>query len=60
MINISGKFVHQPPSSPAPDFSFPATFLICPMIVADDGVPVFDPQTGPGLSRQGKPRRQWH
>ncbi len=45
MINISGKFVHQPPSSPAPDFSFPATFLICLMIVADDGVPVFDPQT---------------
>lgn len=47
MINISGKFVYQPPSTPAPDLSFPATFLICLVIVADDGVPVFDPKHEP-------------
>jgi hypothetical protein len=43
MISISGAFVYQPPSSPRPGVSHPATFLMKLMIIADDGVPVFDP-----------------
>ena len=41
MIHISGAFVYQPSSSPRPGVSYPATFLIKLMIVADDGAPVF-------------------
>ena len=41
MIHVSGAFVYQPSSSPRPGVSYPATFLIKLMIVADDGAPVF-------------------
>jgi hypothetical protein len=43
VIYISGAFVYQPPSSPRPGVSFPATFLIKLMILGEDGVPVLDP-----------------
>ncbi len=42
MIHISGAFVYQPSSSPRPDVSYPATFLIKLIIVSDDGTPVFN------------------
>jgi hypothetical protein len=42
MIHISGAFVYQPSSSPRPDVSYPATFLIKLVIVSDDGAPVFN------------------
>lgn len=41
MIHISGAFVYQPPSSPRPGVSYPATFLIKLVIMSDDGTPVF-------------------
>lgn len=43
MISISGAFVYQPPSSPRPGVSYPATFLIKLIIIGEDGVPVFNP-----------------
>ena len=41
MIHVSGAFVYQPSSSPRPGVSYPTTFLIKLMVIADDGAPVF-------------------